>query len=70
MDGEDTRKMETDELIGSLINHLSCVAHNLVFDFSSRFDKRQDYLPVEELAAEIQKAVVVEGFDFWKRHTL
>lgn len=50
-----------------LLNYISCVAHNLIFDFSSRFDKRQDYLPVEKLAAEVQKSIILDGVKFIKR---
>jgi hypothetical protein len=49
---------ETDT-INRAINAASERARELVLEHASRFDGRADYAPLEDLAADVQRAVVV-----------
>ena len=43
-----------------LINHAGFVAANEIHDYAAQFPKREDYLPLEKLAQQVQAAIVHE----------
>jgi hypothetical protein len=45
----------------SLVNHLSTVAQEEILRFAGRFEDREDYGPLEDLAERVQRLIVVEG---------
>ena len=43
------------------VNAASSAAANAVYEHAARFERREDYLPLEELAQRVQHAAVEAG---------
>jgi hypothetical protein len=56
-----------DERVGEALNQASFAAGNLVYDFAAKFDKAEDYRPLEKLAQAVQAAVVRTGTEVLRR---
>jgi hypothetical protein len=49
---------ETREQFARAVNAASDVAANLVYEYAGQFERREQYLPLEDLARRVQRAVV------------
>jgi hypothetical protein len=50
-----------DDVTSRALNAAATAAHEAVLVFALRFDRREDYLPVEQLAARVQRRVLEAG---------
>jgi hypothetical protein len=55
-----------DALIARVLNAAAVAAQEAILEFAQRFDRREDYLPLEELAQCVQRKVLEAGLAVWR----
>jgi hypothetical protein len=50
-----------DDVFARAINTASGAAQEVVLEYAARFKREEDYEPLEDLAADVQRAVVEAG---------
>jgi hypothetical protein len=50
-----------EDSVARALNTASFAAANLVYSYADRFHRAEDYKPLEDLAAEVQRIVVETG---------
>ncbi len=49
------------------VNHAAAAASNAVWEYASKFERREDYLPLEGLAQRVQRDAVLAGCEVLRR---
>jgi hypothetical protein len=47
-----------DDPATNAINQASAAALNRIYDFAARFSAKEDYLPLEKLAEDVQEVII------------
>jgi hypothetical protein len=58
---ERTRPGTVDARIAPALNAAAVAAQEAILEFAQRFDRREDYLPLEELAHHVMRQVLEAG---------
>lgn len=57
---------EFDAHIARVLNAASVGAQEAILEFAQRFDRREDYRPLEELAHDVMRQVLEAGLERWR----